>query len=330
MTREHLISLIRGKSVFHKEDIGNLKDLVNRYPYSSTFRILYLKALKEHDDIHYTEKLRNFTFRTPDRKKLYDLLYRSSSEKPHLQKTLPAISTPEEEEKPLPHPSQEEASDIPLEKAHPQSEEDSSASYPAPPEKSGENDPESDARPDPERTLEKEIMVSAVQQQLYKEIEADLEETREKKGEKGKDKTETSPEKKEREEMPSTPSSRPRFSDWLTPSEEGDRATAGLQETKAENPLSKDQEDLEAIRDFVTSERSKKQDKVDFFSPSEMARKSTEEDPTLVSETLAEIHVQQGHYQKAVEAFEALKSKFPGKSDYFAERIDKIRSEIRK
>ena len=64
--------------------------------------------------------------------------------------------------------------------------------------------------------------------------------------------------------------------------------------------------------------------KKEFFSPINMARKSVEEDTTIVSETLANLYVQQGHYSKALKAFEQLSLKFPKKSTYFAARIHQI------
>ena len=64
--------------------------------------------------------------------------------------------------------------------------------------------------------------------------------------------------------------------------------------------------------------------KKEFYSPVNMARKSVEEDETIVSETLANLYVQQGHYTKAVKAFHRLILKFPKKRTYFAARIDEI------
>jgi flagellar biosynthesis regulator FlbT len=64
--------------------------------------------------------------------------------------------------------------------------------------------------------------------------------------------------------------------------------------------------------------------KKEFYSPINMARKSVEEDETIVSETLANLYVQQGHYTKALKAFQQLILKFPKKRTYFAARIYEI------
>lgn len=52
---------------------------------------------------------------------------------------------------------------------------------------------------------------------------------------------------------------------------------------------------------------------------------SAEEDPNIVSETLADIYAAQGCYDKAVQMYEILKLHFPEKSCYFAAQIEKVK-----
>ncbi|MFM7021486.1 MAG: hypothetical protein ACKOXB_00795 [Flavobacteriales bacterium] len=80
----------------------------------------------------------------------------------------------------------------------------------------------------------------------------------------------------------------------------------------------------EHLIDKFLSEQPKIVPKKEFFSPVNMARKSVEEDDTIVSETLANLYVQQGHYSKAVKAFQQLSLKFPKKRAYFDARISEI------
>ena len=51
-----------------------------------------------------------------------------------------------------------------------------------------------------------------------------------------------------------------------------------------------------------------------------------DEDLELVSTSLAELLVKQGHYEKAIKMYEKLALKNPEKSDYFAAQIEKLRS----
>jgi len=76
--------------------------------------------------------------------------------------------------------------------------------------------------------------------------------------------------------------------------------------------------------DKFLAEQPKIVPKKEFFSPVNMARKSVEEDLDIVSETLANLYVQQGHYSKAIKAFEQLSLKFPKKNVYFGARIKEI------
>ena len=50
----------------------------------------------------------------------------------------------------------------------------------------------------------------------------------------------------------------------------------------------------------------------------------TEENEDLMTETLADIHIQQQRYHKAIEIFERLRLKYPEKSVYFARRIEEM------
>jgi hypothetical protein len=56
----------------------------------------------------------------------------------------------------------------------------------------------------------------------------------------------------------------------------------------------------------------------------EMAINSIDKEDTLISESLAEIHARQGHYDKAIEIYRKLSLQNPQKKPYFAAKIDNL------
>jgi len=62
-----------------------------------------------------------------------------------------------------------------------------------------------------------------------------------------------------------------------------------------------------------------------FFSPAESAKMSLIDDEEFVTETLAEIHVRQGNYAKAIKIYERLMVNIPEKKTFFASRIKYIK-----
>lgn len=327
MTRGHFISLLNGEIPFREEDVKELGELASQHPYSSTFKLMYLRGLKETDSIHYQTWLKRFSLQVPDRRKLFNYLEQSAAPENRREDTAPTLPSVDEKAK-------EDAEGREAEKRSPQHSPEITTA-PTQPVTIPEREPTEDAGPTegtpskpsplPRDPVEREIMVSAVRGQLFTEIQADIEESS----------TAGTEEKEKEEEEPQASGHQPagsrneterpkRFTDWL----DGSTRKAGT--TKGLSSLSQETEDLDAIRDLVNRENEKRDQPAPFFSPSEMARKSTEEDKELVTETLAEIHFQQGHYQKAKDAFEQLRSRFPSKSDYFAGRIAEAEAAMKK
>ncbi len=331
MTRGHFISLLNGETPFRAEDVEELGELASQHPYSSTFKLMYLRGLKETDSIHYQTYLKRFSLQVPDRRKLFNYLEQSAPPENSEATTAPPLPSVDEKAK------EETGATEPEGKCPQYSREISpaparSVTLPEetdPTEETPSEETPSEPSPLPRDPVEREIMVSAVRGQLFTEIQADIEESS----------TADTEEQEKEEKEPQTSghqplgspneSERPRsFTDWLDGSAGKAAPKAGT--TKGLSSLSQETEDLDAIRDLVSRENEKRDQPAPFFSPSEMARKSTVEDQELVTETLAEIHFQQGHYQKAKEAFEQLQSRFPSKSDYFAGRIAEAEAAMKK
>ena len=70
--------------------------------------------------------------------------------------------------------------------------------------------------------------------------------------------------------------------------------------------------------------------KVDFFNPVNLAQKSCEEHEDFLTETFAVLYLRKGNYNKAIQIYEKLSLKFPEKSSYFANQIEKIKQEQNK
>ena len=79
------------------------------------------------------------------------------------------------------------------------------------------------------------------------------------------------------------------------------------------------------IDKFIEKEISiSKPKKTTFFKPIDVAKESLVENNELVTPTLAKVYLEQGHYDKAILAYEKLSLKYPEKNSLFANQIKLI------
>ena len=92
------------------------------------------------------------------------------------------------------------------------------------------------------------------------------------------------------------------------------------------HPLKKTKREITVDEILNSLENRKTQEnKTSFFSAPDAAKKSLETNDDLVTETLAEIHVQQGNYPKAIEIYQKLILLNPEKKLLFASQIEFIK-----
>ena len=108
MNIENIAVRIKKPTLCVSEDVDSLKNLAERYPYSQSFSILYLKALAQSNDIRFDDELQKHAFKITDRSRLYELI-EDSNQNPVISKSEDTISIDE-----APLTIQEELEETPI------------------------------------------------------------------------------------------------------------------------------------------------------------------------------------------------------------------------
>jgi hypothetical protein len=105
------------------------------------------------------------------------------------------------------------------------------------------------------------------------------------------------------------------FNEWLKLSQ----ARPIQRSSKTKSNL---QKKVSLIEDFIANRDRKP--KKEFYSASNKAKESVKFHFDIVTETLAKVYLEQGHYEKAKAAYKQLSLKYPQKSSLFASQIELI------
>jgi len=350
MNRTRLIELLSAPEKLDEDTLDALKEALDAYPFFQAGRMLWIKNLHKLEHIRYNSELKLAAAFIPDRSRLFFLindlfspLSGSDEEKGDTKVSGAALQETKDETGPGEHPGQSGAGqesaalDVSAESSN---QDDSSdletdsmtgceANYFdvndsvisatgelidfSSSKKDGPSRVESDAKNNDENV----ILPSAELLDYEKEAYASTYSV-------------------EKEVPPSSVdfNQSRSFSEWLKLL----RQTPPPQEEKDDHdqsPVSSGEEKessgkMDLINNFLSNAVDQKRivpsgDDDETDVPNEdISAPFTEENDDLMTETLADIHIQQKRYHKAIEIFERLRLKYPEKSIYFARRIDEM------
>jgi hypothetical protein len=120
------------------------------------------------------------------------------------------------------------------------------------------------------------------------------------------------------------------FFEWLKHPENNPNLNQKNEEENAieigEEPIERHQS-MDLIEKFITVSPQISRPKKEFFSAENMAKKSEVLELDFVSETLANLYVENGSFDLAIKVYEKLSLQNPSKKPYFASLIKKIKKE---
>lgn len=309
------ISYIHDPSLLVNAQEDEIQTLLKKYPYCQTGQLMYAIQLNKSNSIAFGNQLKQAAVYSSERKKLYQLIHSQQEEK---EETIIKTESPEiaitaiPQQEPVSEtiePNTEvKPEEVKLEPVKEDVEPDASSEALA----EDETHTEEDAKLDKDMAiLEKSYLSEAISSSILLE-EVEEEEPKE-----------------DVKVTPSTPTPSfdadedHTFGEWL-------KFFSGQEDIdQSEDKADKFSSKADLIDQFIQEDPKIKPNSKPFYSPANQARKSVTEDPDLVSETLAVIYVDQGNYERAINAYEKLSLKYPEKSAYFATQIKILKQKIK-
>jgi len=294
MERKRIFELMQNPAGVSELEMPIIQELVQRYPYVASLRMLYVSVLNAKKDIRLDGELKQAAIHAPDRKKLYTLLQETPA---LLVETEPDKATFEVVETPI----------IDIEapiSAEKTIVETTGAIQETLAKEDVESEKESvEARKSKEEVqLERQYYTKAIESTINLDVEGGY----------------ALPTREDLSALRPKPAARPK----LGKNRDKKEIVAPKSFLAFIDPSDTAQSETKST--FSAKSSAKKR----FYSPEEMAKDSLIDREDFMSETLAEIYLRQGYYEKAIKAFEYLRLKYPEKSTYFADRIEKIKKAL--
>jgi len=320
---EQIAERIQNPHLCSAEEIPELKDLCEKYPYSQVFPMLYLKVLSDVKYIHFEEELEKFAYRITDRVQLYNLLNTNhpTSEIISVDETVMPIEVidqipeVENEQEELQSSNKDSALNVKEEEFIIEDIENSSEDS----ENSNFNLEILDSSISENNELEQQILAASLSNsyQIDERVEEEIIENLpvfDLSTDNLSDEKNLISEKKETKSIDLTQNRS--FIEWL-------KITSDEESTNNEFVEEAYREDDYEVT-YIEFEKPKKE----FFSPIKKAKESLNEETLPVSETLAKIYEVQGNIPKAIFVYEQLSLIIPEKKTYFASQIKKLKKKL--
>ena len=323
MNKEIFNQLIKNPANVSPEYKGDLKKLVDTFPYASNIRLLYLSSLLNDADVLFEQELKKTAAYISDRRILRKIISKTGSKEGYIipEPSMRIIHEKTEisnslEDKLTTQKETTESTDAPAKENTPtkklnltdESVEKSKHSEDAS-KKSKEIIPE-DKEPTPniESKTISELDALIVSSAIGASISLDIDQVSK----------EINSEKVKEDNKPKS------FLEWINASkiEEIRPALSPKQRERIEF-----KERAELLIDQFIQNQPKIKPKAEFYSAENMAKKSIEDSEEMVTETLAKVYASQGNVAKAKSIYNQLILKNPEKKSYFASLIKDLRSE---
>ncbi len=323
MNKEIFNQLIKNPTNVSPEYKGDLKKLVDTFPYASNIRLLYLSSLLNDADVLFEQELKKTAAYISDRRILRKIISKTGSKEDYIipEQSLRLIHEKAENSNSVEnkHTTQKDTTDstdasdkenTPTKKLNliDESVEKSKDSEDASKKSKGIIPEDKETTPNIESKTISELDALIISSAIDASISLDIDQVSE----------EINSEKVKEYDRPKS------FLEWINASK--------IEEISPEiSPKQRERiefkERAELLIDQFIQNQPKIKPKAEFYSAENMAKKSIEDSEEMVTETLAKVYAIQGNVAKAKSIYNQLILKNPEKKSYFASLIKDLRSE---